>query len=94
MQETTSARTPVCQSCEMPMAKPNDFGTNTDGTQNGDYCRHCWKKGGFSNKNLTLEKAIENNIPFLIRGGIAKTEEEARAILKESMPKLKRWATA
>jgi hypothetical protein len=30
----------------------------------------------------------------VIKGGFAKTEDEARAMLKESMPKLKRWATA
>jgi len=33
---------PVCQSCAMPMTKPDDFGTNGDGTKNGDYCSMCY----------------------------------------------------
>jgi len=95
MQETTSVQdAPICQSCEMPMTKPGDFGLDADGSKNRDYCCHCWKKGGFTSKNLTLEKMIEINVPFVIKGGFAKTEDEARAMLKESMPKLKRWATA
>jgi hypothetical protein len=42
MQETTSVQdAPICQSCEMPMTKPGDFGLDADGSKNGDYCCHC-----------------------------------------------------
>jgi hypothetical protein len=27
-----------CQSCEMPLTKDENFGTNLDGTKNKDYC--------------------------------------------------------
>ena len=84
---------PVCQSCEMPMDEPSKFGTEAGNVQSEDYCVHCRKDGEFT-YDSTLEEAIESNIPFLIKFGITKTEDEARAMLSESMPKLKRWATA
>jgi len=34
----------LCQSCAMPLKEEKDFGTNTDGSQNDDYCCHCWQK--------------------------------------------------
>jgi len=82
----------ACQSCEMPMTEPTHFGTEADGGKSDDYCCHCWKDGKFTYES-TLEEAIEDNIRFVLQKGIAKTEEEARALLQESMPKLKRWAS-
>ena len=84
-------KSPVCQSCEMPMDAPDKFGKNADGGQCEDYCCHCWQNGKFTYES-TLEEAIESNIPFLVKYGVVKTEQEARAMLQESMPKLKRWA--
>ena len=84
--------TRFCQSCEMPMTVLEHFGKNADGTPHDDYCCYCWENGSFTNHHLTLEQAIEFNIPFVLEGGYAKTEDEARTMLQESMPKLKRWA--
>jgi hypothetical protein len=84
---------PVCQSCEMPMDEPTKFGTEAGGVKSEDYCVHCRKDGAFTYQT-TLEAMIEDNIPYLVKPGIAKTEEEARAMLSESLPKLKRWASA
>jgi len=75
----------------MPMTEPAHHGTETDGSQSQDYCVHCWKDGKFA-YDTTLEDAIEFNIRFVLEAGAAKTEEEARAMLQESMSKLKRWA--
>jgi hypothetical protein len=36
---------PHCISCGMPMRKPEDFGTNSDGSKNSDYCCHCLVNG-------------------------------------------------
>ena len=84
-------REKYCQSCGMPMREPGDFGKNADGSQNEDYCRYCWVDGEFTAKGISLEEAIEGNIPFVIEAGVVKTEDEARAMLKEFMPTLKRW---
>jgi hypothetical protein len=36
---------PHCMSCNMPMKKEDDFGTNADGTKNEEYCCHCLVNG-------------------------------------------------
>ena len=42
-----------CQSCGMPMEKDGDFGTNSDGGRNEDYCCYCYKEGEFTD-NMTM----------------------------------------
>jgi hypothetical protein len=82
----------VCQSCEMPMEEPAQFGTNADGCKSDDYCVYCWKNGRFTEPNKTFTAAVEFNIPFVLKAGLAETEDEARIMISESMSKLKRWA--
>ena len=37
-----------CQRCGMmPLEKPEDFGTNADGSRNKDYCCFCYENGAF-----------------------------------------------
>ena len=36
-----------CQSCAMPFYRPEDHGTEPDGTRNGDYCNYCYEDGVF-----------------------------------------------
>ena len=43
-----------CQSCAMPIKKAEDFGTNTDGSQNQDYCQYCYQRGKFTESNTTM----------------------------------------
>jgi len=75
----------------MTMAELSEFGTNADGSRSEEYCCYCWENGAFLEPNQTLEGAIESNIPYLIEYGMAKTEDEAREMLQETMPVLKRW---
>ena len=79
-----------CQSCYMPMTKPEDFGTETDGEPSRDYCCYCHADGDFTTKQ-TLEEAVEGNIQFWRRES-DKSDDEARARIWEVFPKLKRWA--
>lgn len=78
-----------CQSCFMPLVKPEDFGTETGGGKSTDYCCHCYADGKFSDES-TLAEAVEANIPWW-RDGCAN-DDEARARIMEVFPKLKRWA--
>jgi hypothetical protein len=80
----------ICQSCATPFeyAKP---GTNADGTDNQDYCEHCYKNGGFIHPNGTMEGAIEACIPFRVPH-VYSDAEAARKDMKEYFPTLKRWA--
>ena len=77
-----------CQSCCMPMTKPEDFGTETDSCPSLDYCCHCYSGGSFTTSE-TFKEAVENNIPFWRDG--CKDDDEARARILEVFPKLKRW---
>lgn len=79
----------ICQSCGMKMNN-SDFGKNTDGSFNKDYCKYCFPNGSFS-KDETMEEMIESCIPFLIKDGDFDTEKSAREHLEKLYPTLKRW---
>lgn len=83
-----AAGTVFCQSCYMPMTKPEDFGTEKDGAPSPDYCCHCYTNGDF-NWKPTFKVFVEDNIRFWRDGCI--NDDEARARIMEIFPKLKRW---
>lgn len=81
---------PICQSCGMAIQDPNDFGTTTSAAKNLNYCRFCFLNGKFTDPDITLEQMIEKCT------GIAATkknmtEDKAKEIVSDYMPKLKRW---
>jgi len=80
---------PICQSCAMPLRKPEDYGTNADGTKSEEYCFHCFQNGKFLDEGITLQEKIEKNIKFGVQMGM--TEEMARSMCENILPKLKRW---
>ncbi len=47
----------LCQSCAMPMTKPEDFGAEKDGGLNRDYCRHCYENGALL-QEVTMDMLI------------------------------------
>jgi hypothetical protein len=75
----------------MPLAKPEDHGTEADDSQSVDYCCHCYAKGRFTYP-ATLAEAVENNLPWWRDG--CKDDDEARARIMEVFPTLKRWKSA
>jgi hypothetical protein len=46
-EKTTEDETvdPHCVTCGMPLMKTEDFGTNSDGSRNEQYCCHCMQGG-------------------------------------------------
>lgn len=50
---------PFCQSCSMPLEKPEDFGTSASGQRVNDYCRYCYQHGAFTDSSITLDRMIE-----------------------------------
>ena len=44
-----------CSSCSIPMTKPEDFGTETDGSPNRDYCCYCYSEGALR-EDVTMEE--------------------------------------
>jgi len=91
METTTTQDGVFCQSCYMPMNKPEDFGTESGGDASGDYCCHCYADGGFKYE-MTLEEAVEANVPWWRSEG-DESDDQARARIREVFPKLKRWET-
>ena len=71
------------------MKRNEDFGTNTDGDKNKEYCKFCFREGKFTDGGITMEQKIERNIRIAKELGIPaeKAEQMARTII----PTLKRW---
>lgn len=82
-----------CQSCGMPLEKEEDYGTNKDGSRNGDYCRYCYQGGAFTNPEATLDWMVALNLKFNEENGHPMgTNQEAEAMMRAWMPTLKRWS--
>jgi hypothetical protein len=79
----------ICQSCAMPLQKPEDYGTNADESKSKDYCFHCFQGGKFLDEGITLQGKIEKNVQFAKLMGMS--EEQARQMASTILPKLKRW---
>jgi len=80
---------PVCQSCGMPLSKdPLGGGTNADGSLSSEYCSHCYRKGTFTQPNITAEEMtalVEGKLRSMHFPGFL-----ARRFSKE-VPTLRRW---
>jgi len=74
----------------MPMEKPEDFGTNADGSRNKDYCRFCLQNGRFTDPNITMEQMIEKVAGFIVTK-MKMPKAQAKEMAKTLIPKLKRW---
>lgn len=81
----------MCQSCAMPLEKPEDFGSERDGSKSAEYCQYCYADGAFTSES-TMDQMIEACVPFTIEAGVYPTPEAARAGMQAYFPTLKRWA--
>ncbi len=80
----------ICQSCAMPMKKPEDFGTKKAGSKSKEYCKFCFQDGVFTDEGITLNEKIDQ----LVNIGISQLgmpEELARKMAETKLPTLKRW---
>ena len=84
---------PFCQSCGMPLTRPEDFGSTADGLRQNDYCSFCFDDGRFLQPDITIDQMIE----FVMRPMIQSTgmtDVAARAVAEEMLPYLGRWSRA
>lgn len=79
-----------CQSCAMPMTD-GAYGTEADGSKSQDYCSYCYSEGHFTG-DMTMQEMIEFCVKPMVDYNEGMTEEKARAMMQETLPKLKRWA--
>ncbi|HEV7389123.1 MAG TPA: zinc ribbon domain-containing protein [Gemmatimonadaceae bacterium] len=80
---------PNCQSCGMPLSKdPLGGGSNSDGSPSTEYCSHCYRKGTFTQPNVTPEemmKLVEGKLRSMHFPGFL-----ARRFARD-VPNLRRW---
>jgi len=88
--ESKQPKGPFCQSCGMPLEKTEDFGTAADGFRVNDYCRFCFQNGAFADPGISMQGMIDKCAGILARQGIMP-EPQAKALMTEVIPKLKRW---
>ncbi|MDF2570017.1 MAG: transcriptional regulator [Sporomusa sp.] len=78
-----------CQSCGMPLNDQELLGTESSGAKTEEYCMYCYEGGQFKQPDLTIEGMIETCVPHMKGHGL--TEAAARKLLRDHLPKLKRW---
>lgn len=88
--DVKAPKVPVCQSCSFAMDDEKYYGTEVDGSKTTEYCKYCYKNGKF-NFDVTLDEYIEMCVKVMTIENDDITEEQARAMLKEKIPALKRW---
>ena len=76
----------ICQCCGMPL-EDELIGRNQDGTLNDDYCKWCYADGEYTYSNM--DELINICIPHMVKDGFS--EEQARAYMKDMLPKLDYW---
>ena len=81
---------PFCQSCGMPLGRPDDFGTAADGLRVNDYCHFCFQGGSFTEPAITRQAMIDRCADIMARQGIMP-RAQASTLMTELIPTLKRW---
>lgn len=81
---------PFCQSCGMPLGKPEDFGTDATGHRVNDYCHFCFANGAFTEPDISVQAMIDRCVGIMAKQSIMPLAQ-ARTLMTEVIPKLKRW---
>ncbi|MFA6460679.1 MAG: zinc ribbon domain-containing protein [Candidatus Woesearchaeota archaeon] len=79
-----------CQSCGTLVYGPNDYGTEIDRAKSKDYCKYCYQRGEFTQKQVTQEQMTRRCAGFIYaRMKVSKEESQRQAQLL--IPTLRRW---
>jgi hypothetical protein len=84
---------PFCQSCAMPLRRPEDFGRTAEGQRQNDYCHFCFAHGKLTEPQITFDEMLEKTIT-LGAAATGQSVEVMRAAVTPLLPKLKRWRAA
>ena len=76
----------ICQCCGMPI-DDTILGREKDGTLNEEYCKWCYADGTYTYNDM------DELIDICVKNMVSEdfTEEQARAYMKEMLPKLDYW---
>ena len=80
-----------CQSCSMPLDKPELLGTEKDGSKSHEYCLYCYQNGSFKNPGMSLEE-----MKVLVKNQMEQMKIDKHIISDavNMLPHLKRWKQA
>ena len=81
---------PSCGSCGMPLERPDDAGTEADGSLSDRYCTHCYRGGAFVEPDLTREEMIAQYAP-LLAAELGMPLDRATAMVTAFTATLPRW---
>lgn len=77
----------ICQCCGMPIEDDSILGREKDGTLNEEYCKWCYADGTYTYSDM--DELIDVCVKHMVNENF--TEEQARAYMKELLPKLDYW---
>ena len=82
-----SPRQLVCQCCGMPLSEDGVISKEKDGSFNEDYCKWCYADGNYTYSDM--DDLIDVCVGHMVNENFS--EEQARAYMKELLPKLDYW---
>ena len=74
----------ICQSCGMPMKKPEEFG---GGDTNSKYCKYCCNEDG----SLKSREEVRKNMIKWVMDNKGAPKKEAQKAVDELMNKMPAW---
>jgi len=74
----------------MPVGRRDDFGTAANGLRVNDYCHFCLQGGSFTEPTITKQAMIDRCTEIMAQRGVMPPAQ-ARALMTEVIPTLKRW---
>ena len=77
----------ICQCCGMPLEDDAIIGHNSDGTLNEDYCKWCYADGTYTYSDM--DELINVCVKNMVNDHFS--EAQARAHMKDILPKLNYW---
>lgn len=77
----------ICQCCGMPLEDEAILSHNSDGTLNEDYCKWCYADGTYTYSDM--DELIDVCAKHMVNENCS--EAQARAYMKELLPKLDYW---
>lgn len=78
-----------CQSCGMPMQDVS--GSEANGSKSEDYCKYCYENGNFTFHG-SMAEMIEICVPHMVEANPDMNPEQARQMMSQFFPSLKRWS--
>jgi len=75
----------------MPIDKPENRGTEKDGSKSDTYCKYCYQNGAFTDPDMTMQQVLDISISEMRKQHLPEN------IIQETIrmfPGLKRWRTA